>query len=91
MIDQKVIVPEETQSILNNFISRIPKTLKGAERVSFLAEHFSELSVEDRYSLMKVVDEILQHMVEKEASDVELGGFGTEGYVWFRIYGQKNI
>ena len=91
MIDQKVIVPEETESILNNIISRIPKTLKGAERVSFLVDHFSEIPVEERYSLMKVVDDILQHMVEKEASDVELGGFGTEGYVWFRIYGQKNI
>ena len=40
--------------------------------------------------LSEVVDSILKFMVEKEASDIEIGGFGTNGHIWFRIYGQKN-
>jgi twitching motility protein PilT len=30
-------------------------------------------------------------MLHREASDLELGGFGSEGFVWLRIYGAKNI
>jgi twitching motility protein PilT len=28
-------------------------------------------------------------MVDKEASDIEVGGFGSEEYVWMRVYGKK--
>jgi twitching motility protein PilT len=28
-------------------------------------------------------------MVDKEASDIELGGYGSNGFVWLRIYGKK--
>ena len=28
-------------------------------------------------------------MIEKEASDIEIGGHGNVGYVWMRIYGNK--
>ena len=90
MIDYKVIVPEETQLLMESIVSKIPKTLKGAERISFLIDNFSEISIEDKYSLMNLVDNLLKYMVEKEASDIELGGFGSEGFIWFRIYGQKN-
>ena len=91
MIEHKIILADQTQKLMDSIISRIPKTVKGAERVSFLIDHFSEISIEEKYSLMEVVDNILKYMVEKEASDIELGGFGTEGHVWFRIYGQKDI
>ena len=90
MIELKVVVPDKTQKLMDSIISGIPKTVKGAERVSFLIDHFSEISIENKYSLMELVDNLLKYMVEKEASDIEVGGFGAEGYVWFRIYGQKN-
>ncbi len=38
---------------------------------------------------MSVLDNLLKVMVDKEASDIELGGYGTEGFVWIRVYGKK--
>jgi len=37
------------------------------------------------------VNYLLRIMLQREASDLELGGFGSEGYVWLRVYGTKNI
>ena len=28
-------------------------------------------------------------MIERDASDIEIGGHGNEGYIWMRIYGKK--
>ena len=28
-------------------------------------------------------------MIEKDASDIEIGGHGNVGYIWMRIYGKK--
>ncbi len=28
-------------------------------------------------------------MIEREASDIEIGGYGNKGYIWLRIYGKK--
>ncbi len=83
------VVSTEAKQILTKYISRIPRFLMGPDRVSFLMEHFNEISYEERSCLMDVVNNLLKYMVDKEASDIELGGYGTEGYVWFRIYGKK--
>ena len=32
---------------------------------------------------------LLITMIEREASDIEVGGHGNDGYIWFRIYGIK--
>ncbi|MCK5457784.1 MAG: Flp pilus assembly complex ATPase component TadA [Melioribacteraceae bacterium] len=85
------IVPNESKRLLNSFISKIPKTVRISERITFMIEHFSEIPIEEKYSMIKIMDNLLRYMIEKEASDIEFGGFGTEGHVWFRIYGQKDI
>jgi len=85
------IVPNESKRLLNSFIDKIPKTVRGSERITYMIEHFSEIPIEEKYSMMKIMDNLLRYMIEKEASDIEFGGFGTEGHVWFRIYGQKDI
>lgn len=85
------IIPQESKRLLNSFISRIPKTVRGSERITFMIDHFSEIPIEEKYDMIKIMDNLLKYMVEKEASDIEFGGFGTEGHVWFRIYGQKDI
>ncbi len=32
---------------------------------------------------------MLTSMIERDASDIEIGGHGNENYVWIRIFGKK--
>jgi twitching motility protein PilT len=83
------VVGTESKKVLEKYISKIPRFLVGPDRASFLLEQFNHIDDEERYHLMEVMNNLLKVMVDKEASDIELGGYGTEGYVWFRIYGRK--
>jgi len=83
------IVSPEAKNVIEKYVNRIPRFLMGPDRVSYLMEHFNEISYEERFCLIDVMNNLLKIMVDKEASDIELGGYGTEGYVWFRIYGKK--
>jgi twitching motility protein PilT len=84
----KVISPE-VQRILDGHVSRIPRVLKGADRVGYLIEHFNDISHDEQLCMVEVVTNLLKCMVDKEASDIEFGGFGCEDLVWFRIFGRK--
>lgn len=83
------IVSPEAKQVIEKYVSKIPRFLMGPDRVSFLMEHLKEIPHEDRFILMEVMNNLLKVMIDKEASDIELGGYGTEGYVWFRIFGKK--
>lgn len=74
---------------LQKLTNTIPGYLKGDERVACLIDNFSRVSNEDRAVLNETVNLILRLMVDRSASDVEIGGYGAEGRIWFRIYGQK--
>lgn len=89
MFEVKEAINSGTKEIFNKLISAIPKYLYGAERVSFIIDNFHIVTNEERAALNETVNTILKLMVDRNASDVELGGFGSEGRVWFRIYGQK--
>lgn len=89
MFEVKEALSQAAREVLGKYTAMIPPFLKGAERVSFLIENFHKVSDEERAVLNETVNLMLRLMVERNASDIELGGFGTEGQVWFRIYGQK--
>lgn len=85
----KDIVSDEARSVLQKYTSKIPRFIIGPDRVSFLMDQFSGIDDEDRFHLIEIMNNLLRVMTDMEASDIELGGYGTEGYVWFRIYGKK--
>jgi twitching motility protein PilT len=80
----------DTIQILKKYAAQIPEYYFGIERIIFLDSLVKEISVEERHMLNTYVNQILKIMLIREASDLELGGFGSEGYVWLRIYGTKN-
>ncbi|MGK9369327.1 type IV pilus twitching motility protein PilT [Melioribacter sp. Ez-97] len=80
---------EQAKQLLSAFVSKIPEIYFGPERVRFIAEHIDKLNEEQKLLLLKYANHILSLMLERQASDVEIGGFGTQGYVWFRIFGNK--
>lgn len=80
----------EAKIILAQYVQKIPKSIIGPEKISFVVDLVQEMPAEHRLILHKLLNYILTLMIEKEASDVELGGYGTEEYIWFRIHGDKN-
>jgi twitching motility protein PilT len=46
------------------------------------------LKEENIVALRKFINRILTSMIERDASDIEIGGHGNEGYIWMRIYGK---
>jgi twitching motility protein PilT len=79
----------DNKKILSMFAARIPSSVFGAERVRYIVEHIKELEVEQRLIILNLINFILGIMVDRQASDVEIGGYGAQGYIWYRIFGKK--
>jgi twitching motility protein PilT len=79
----------ELKQFLTAFTAKIPATILGPERVRFIVEHIHEMPVEQRMAVLQLTNFILGTMIDRQASDVEIGGFGAQNCVWFRIFGKK--
>jgi twitching motility protein PilT len=77
------------KEILENFSKQIPEIVLGPERVSYISDNIENLNPEDKLMLHKLANKILSLMIERSASDVEVGGHGNNGYIWFRVFGKK--
>ncbi len=75
--------------ILSTVTKTIPDAYHGPDRTSYIIEHSQELNIEDKDTLVKYFNHILTVMIERNASDIELGGPGVADYIWFRIQGIK--
>ena len=89
MFESPVATATEEKRILENFIGTIPESIFGPDRVRFIMENAINLDEQDKIALRNFVNQILTHMIENEASDIEIGGHGNEGYIWMRIHGKK--
>jgi len=86
---RKVIPVEEVKKVLKEFTEAIPIDLRGPDKVLYLIENSTKLPSESKVLLKAYFDHLLITMIEREASDIEVGGHGNEGYIWFRIHGVK--
>lgn len=75
--------------ILSTFSKSIPDAYHGPDRTSYIVEESQKLSIEEKDVLVKFYNHILTVMIDRDASDIEIGGPGTANYVWFRIQGIK--
>lgn len=80
---------QDQKSVLKSFVSTIPASLLGLNRVLYLFENLDKLRSEDKIEIRKLFNKLLTSMIERDASDIELGGYGNGEYVWLRIYGKK--
>lgn len=83
-----MIITEE-KKILKDFVATVPEALMGPDRVTHILESCSKLQEEEKILLRKFVNKVLTSMIERDASDIEIGGHGNEGYIWMRIHGRK--
>lgn len=88
-VDENLI--QETKEILKKFTSSVPEHYLGIDRVIFLDSILKDMSIAETQKLHSYINYLLKIMLIREASDLELGGFGSDGYVWLRSYGTKKI
>ena len=79
----------EAKEILAKYVEKIPKSILGAEKVNFIIEMAQQIPGHEKIQLHGFMNYVLSLMIEKEASDVEIGGNGTDDFFWFRIHGDK--
>lgn len=79
----------DTKTILSNFASTIPATYLGQDRVGYLLENIEKLNSNESIALRALFNKFLTGMIERDASDIEIGGHGNNSYVWLRIFGNK--
>ena len=80
---------DEARAILKQIVSNIPETAYGVERQMLVGDLVSRLSQEERVLVKRMFDSFLLRMSEIAASDIDLGGFGSQGKIWYRIHGAK--
>lgn len=80
---------EETISVIRQIVANLPDTSLGVERQMLIGNLCLRQSPEERMEIKTFFDGLLRKMAGKAASDIDLGGYGSQGKVWFRIYGSK--
>ncbi|MEX0681375.1 MAG: ATPase, T2SS/T4P/T4SS family, partial [Balneolales bacterium] len=70
-------------------LNQLPDHLHGTSRLKWLFDLLERSSRESREALRGVLEQHLLKMGKYEASDIDLGGEGCAGKVWFRIHGNK--
>ncbi len=80
---------DEARLILKHIAENIPDTAYGVERMMIIGDLVNRQGPEERTIIKKLFDSFLHRMEENHASDIDIGGFGSQGRVWYRIYGDK--
>ena len=75
--------------LLAGLTSRIPARAAGLERQRFIGSMVDELDPERQGLLRRTVEDFLGRMATKNASDMDMGGAGCRGRVWYRVFGEK--
>jgi twitching motility protein PilT len=75
--------------MLREIAATIPNTVPGMERQMLIGEQVSRQSPAERNALHALIDGYLLRMTKTNASDIDVGGAGTNGRIWYRVYGEK--
>ncbi|MGN8226580.1 type IV pilus twitching motility protein PilT [Gracilimonas sp. BCB1] len=80
---------EKLSELVHPVIEQLPRTSRGIDRHVQLGNVVDNLGDDHREKLSDILDGYLKRMLKNDASDIDLGGPGCDGRVWYRIYGDK--
>ena len=80
---------EEAKSVLQQVVQNIPETAYGVERQMLIGDLVSRIAQEERVFLKHLLESFFMRMAEVSASDIDFGGYGGHGRIWYRIHGVK--
>ena len=79
------VINTNTEAVIKKIVSKIPHTLNGPDRISYLMEILPSIQLVEKELLIGLFNSFLSEMVRREASDIEVGGYGSNDFVWFRV------
>lgn len=77
------------KEIIKKVLSEIPDNLTGVDRQIMIGEKVNNFTLEEQTALRKFMESALTKMQENDASDIDLGGYGGKGFIWYRVHGLK--
>ena len=77
LFETSVLTIDEEKRILQDFVSEIPESYMGPDRVEYIAKNVDNLADQDKMVLKEFVNKALTLMIESAASDIEIGGLTT--------------
>ncbi len=79
------VLPKICKTVLGS----VPHSAQGEDRVRFLADQVHALLDKDRTHMREFFDQFARYMLEIGASDLDAGGPGCRGQIWYRVDGDK--
>ncbi|QXD15235.1 PilT/PilU family type 4a pilus ATPase [Rhodocaloribacter litoris] len=87
VVDRPEVPP--LPEICRTVADSIPYSLYGEERLHFLADQVRVLPDREKTALRLHVEFFVRHMLEVGASDIDAGGPACNGFIWYRVDGDK--
>lgn len=78
------------REIAGDIFERMPDSYRGLDYHKELGKQIRQLDDNQRNHLMNSLHSFLLHMRTNEASDIDLGGGGCDGKIWYRVFGNKS-
>lgn len=75
--------------LTNPLVQRIPEAMRKGNLHQLIGDLIEEADISIRLDLKEALDIFLHQMLENDASDIDLGGHGCDGKIWYRIFGDK--
>lgn len=78
------------REICEPIAAQLPESLRGLEYHQEIGRKIEALDELKRKELTNTLNSFLMYMKKAEASDIDLGGHGCNGKIWYRIFGEKS-
>lgn len=81
---------EPIRKIAGEVLNTLPDSFRGLDYHEELGKRLRDLDDIKRNQLMASLHSFLLYMRKNEASDIDLGGAGCDGKIWYRVFGKKS-
>jgi twitching motility protein PilT len=79
----------EAQKILKEVAATLPSSVTGLERQMMIGDTLTRMDESQKLKLLGLMNYFLTRMFTINASDIDMGGYGSQGSVWYRVFGSK--
>lgn len=79
----------ESKALLKNLAGQLPSTVTGLERQMMIGDIIGRMDETEKGKLRSLLNYFLLRMLSLNASDIDMGGYGSGGQIWYRIFGSK--
>ncbi|MDZ7715005.1 MAG: PilT/PilU family type 4a pilus ATPase [Balneolaceae bacterium] len=87
---EQAVHTNSVKELIQPMAEKLTSTNKGIERHEEIGQIIDNQPEGVRVELQKILESYLDKMYKNEASDIDLGGPGCNGRIWYRIHGDKS-